>query len=263
MRRIYPVVLLLSFLVSACSKTPEGVLSEKKMQSVQADIQLAEAMIALDPEFYTDDATKEALFEAVFKKHATNRAEYDSSLMWYGRHLDIYMEVYDRVLNDLSKRQSALGDVQASVIPTETRNDSVDIWPRWRLLVLEDRESFAGTTFDIKPESVFPSGSTFVLNLSAWGIRPDMLSRPEICMSAVQGDTIVSVRNRLDRDGAHQLFLKTVPTKRISRVYGYIRMNNKPAGSYYKIYIDHLNLIRYNYGKLQEQVADSIPSLAG
>ena len=44
----YSAVLLLGALLAACSKVPDGILSEKKMQAVQVDMQLAEAMINLD-----------------------------------------------------------------------------------------------------------------------------------------------------------------------------------------------------------------------
>ena len=39
----YSAVLLLGALLAACSKVPDGILSEKKMQAVQVDMQLAEA----------------------------------------------------------------------------------------------------------------------------------------------------------------------------------------------------------------------------
>ena len=40
----YNVVLLLATWLVACSKVPDDILSEKKMQAVQVDMQLAEAM---------------------------------------------------------------------------------------------------------------------------------------------------------------------------------------------------------------------------
>ncbi len=95
------------------AKVPDDILSEKKMQAVQVDMQLAEAMINLDSKAFSDNARKEALYQSIFRKYDITQAEYDSSLIWYGRHLDIYMKVYDRVLADLNKRQKALGDVQA------------------------------------------------------------------------------------------------------------------------------------------------------
>ena len=57
----YGVVLLLGTLLVACSKVPDGILSEKKMQAVQVDMQLAEAMINLDSKEFSDNARKEAL----------------------------------------------------------------------------------------------------------------------------------------------------------------------------------------------------------
>ena len=89
---------------------------------------IGRSMINLDSKEFSDNARKEALYQSIFRKYDITQAEYDSSLVWYGRHLDIYMKVYDRVLADLNERQKALGDVQASAAPV-SKQDSVDIWP--------------------------------------------------------------------------------------------------------------------------------------
>lgn len=251
----YSVVLLLVALLVTCSKVPDGILSEKKMQAVQVDMQLAEAMINLDSKEFPDNAHKEALYQSVFRKYGITQAEYDSSLVWYGRHLDIYMKVYDRVLADLNKRQKALGDVQASAAPV-SKQDSVDIWPRRTSLRLEPGALFNGVTFDIKPETNYSSGSSFVLGMDVWGINKGMAYKPEIRISADQGDTIVTINDQILRDGYHETILKTVPTKQIKRVYGYIFMNNADS-SYYKVYLDSLNLMKYNYGRLTDMVKDT------
>ena len=240
----YSAVLLLGALLAACSKVPDGILSEKKMQAVQVDMQLAEAMINLDSKAFSDNARKEALYQSIFRKYDITQAEYDSSLIWYGRHLDIYMKVYDRVLADLNKRQKALGDVQASAAPV-SKQDSVDIWPRRTSLRLEPDALFNGVTFDIKPETNYSSGS-----------NKGMVYKPEIRISADQGDTIVTVNDKVLRDGYHETVLKTVPTKQVKRVYGYIFMNNADS-SYYKVYLDSLNLMKYNYGRLTDMAKDS------
>ena len=129
------MALLATTLLAACSKVPDGILSEKKMQGVLTDMLLAEAMVNVDYNTYKSDTMKLALYESVFRKHDITQAVYDSSLVWYGRNLDIYMEVYNRVLADLNKRINNLGDVQADAAPVSNR-DSVDIWPRRSYLVL-------------------------------------------------------------------------------------------------------------------------------
>ena len=253
--------LLLVFWVTAallvsCSKVPDGILSEKEMKAVLIDMQLAEAMISTDYKKYSDDAEKDALYQSVFRKHKIEQAVYDSSLVWYGRNLDVYMQVYDLVLAELNERQKALGDVQANAAPV-SKQDSVDIWPRLTYLTLEPNALFNGIAVDIKPETNYPSGSTFVLGMRVWGLNDAMKNRPEIRLSANQGDTIITVNDKILRDGYHETTLRTLPTKQVKSVYGFIRLNGKDdSTSYFKIYVDSLSLMRYNYGRLPEK--DSI-----
>ena len=244
-------------LIVACSKVPDGILSEKEMQKVMTDMLLAEAMVGTDYKTFKEDDAKIALYQSVFRKHGITQADYDSSLVWYGRNLDIYMKVYERVLADLNKQMTALGDVQADAAPVSNR-DSVNIWPRRPYLVLQPKALFNGAIFDIKPETNYSSGSIFVLGTRVWGLSGKETYRPEIRLSADQGDTILTVHNRLEKDGYHETILKTLPTKKVKRVYGYIRLDNTDT-TYYKIYLDSLNLMKYNYGKAAfDQVKDSI-----
>ena len=59
------------------------------MQGVLTDMLLAEAMVNVDYNAYKSDTMKLALYESVFRKHDITQAVYDSSLVWYGRNLDI------------------------------------------------------------------------------------------------------------------------------------------------------------------------------
>lgn len=253
----YSVVLLLGALVVACSKVPDGLLSEKQMQAIQVDMQLAEALINADNKTFSDDLHKDALYESVFKKHKTTQTVYDSSLVWYGRNLDIYMKVYDRVYADLDTRLKDLGDVQADAINT-TKSDSVNIWPRRAGLTLTPDALFNGVTFDIQPETPYSSGSSLVLGMNVWGLNGNMHNLPELRLSVDQGDTIITINDRILKDGYHETILKSVPTKQVRRVYGHIRLDNSDPSSYSKVYMDSLNLMRYNYGRLAD-TKDSIP----
>ena len=47
--------------LSACSKVPDGILPEKKMQQVLKDMLVAESMISVDYEHYKTDTSKVAL----------------------------------------------------------------------------------------------------------------------------------------------------------------------------------------------------------
>lgn len=253
------MALLVLLMLAGCSKVPDGLLSEREMQRVMKDMLLAEAMIGTDYKTYEENESKEALYQSVFRKHGITQAKYDSSLVWYGRNLDIYMKVYERVLKDLDKEQADLGDVQADAAPV-SNNDSVDVWPRRTFLSFYSGALFNGVTFDIKPETGYSSGSTFVLGMDVWGLNRKMRHHPEIRLCADQGDTTVFVNDKVMRDGRHETVLKTLSTKKVKRVYGFIRLDGAGSRTYHKIYIDGLNLVKYKYGsEILEEKKDSIP----
>lgn len=245
--RVYGVMIFAFVLLVSCSKVPDGILSEKKMQSVLTDMLLAEAMVNGNYGTYKSDTMKLALYQSVFRKHKITKAVYDSSLVWYGRNLDIYMGVYDRVLADLNKRISDLGDVQANALPESTR-DSVNIWPRRSFMAFYPKSVFNGVTFDIRPDMSYSSGSSFVLGMHVWGLDAKKPQALEVRVCADQGDTTVLTNSKILKDGYHEAILKTVPTKQIKRVYGFVYMNQGDS-SYYKVYVDSLSLVKYNYGK--------------
>ena len=239
--------------MSACSPVPGGILPQKKMQAVVTDMQLAEAMINADKSTYHDDVHKLALYESVFRKYNITRAEYDSSLMWYAHNLDRYMQVYNMIAKDVDDRISGLGDV-AKTYTSSNLQDSTDIWPRRSYLTFSSQAPFNGTVFRIEPSDAFPSGSTFALKMRVWGITPSMKKKPEIRLCIDQGDTILTVNDKLQRDGFHTTQLKALSSKRVNRVYGYLRLDNSD-GNYYKVYADSISLVLYNY-KMALQTTD-------
>jgi len=252
----YSITLIATTLVIACSKVPDAILPEKKMQDVMVDIYLAEALIETNRQVYPDSLRKAALFQSVFRKHNITEAVYDSSLVWYGKNMDIYMQVLDLALNDVNARIRDMGDVQASAAPNSNQ-DSLNIWPRRNYMVLHPKALFNGVTFDIQPERAYSSGSSFVLGMRVWGLTDKMKFVPEIRMAIDQNDTVLYMNEKITKDGYYQTILKGIPTQQVKRVYGYIRMDNT-NDNYYKIYVDSLSLMKYNYGS--PAMADPAPT---
>jgi hypothetical protein len=216
------------------------------MKDVLVDMQLAENLITTNYQDYPDSIRRAALYQSIFQKYKITQAIYDSSLVWYGKNLDVLTRIYDAAINDLNEQIRELGDVQASAAPS-VNQDSVNLWPRRDYLTLLPEALFNGTTFDIQPEREYLSGSTFVLCLRVWGVSSQMRRQPEIRMTAELADTTIVVNEKITREGYQEIILKTPVTKRAKRIYGYIRMDHAET-NYYKIYLDNLRLMRYNYG---------------
>lgn len=261
-KKLYKFSVTLLFIagIMACSKVPDGILSERKMKDVMIDMYLAEGLIGNDPMLFSDSIHRDALYQSIFRKHKITQAVYDSSLVWYGKNLDILVQVYDLAINDLNERVRALGDIQASAAPSSNQ-DSIDIWPRRNIHIFTPSALFNGVTFDIRPDRPYSSGSVFVFGMYFWGITDNMPFKPELRISIDQGDTTIYANKKITKDGYYNTIVRGLPTKRVDRVYGYIRMDNTNT-DYYKVYVDSLNLMKYNYGSpalAAFALPDSIP----
>ena len=104
------LIAALSFLLFSCGQDegqvaiPSDVLPKEKMAQVITDIHLAEANASL----YTlpDSVSSEKLhFEKIFAKHKITKIQYDKSISFYIDHPELLNEVYEKVLNELSRMQ--------------------------------------------------------------------------------------------------------------------------------------------------------------
>ena len=244
--RIYGVLLILCA-VASCSRVPKHILSEKKFRSVLYDMLIAEAIVETQNINYRTDNEKQVVFDAVFAKHRITEAEYDSTLIWYGKNMDLYMAIYRLVLRDVNASIASLGEIKPNPLSGDfSARDSIDIWIFHRNSIIKPERAFNTLTFDIAPEIPYSSGSSYVFGLSIWGIPPGLKHKPKIHISAVQADTIISVNQEITGDGYYETVVRTVATKQILRVYGYILMNETEA-SYHRIYLNDIRLMKYNY----------------
>lgn len=258
--KVYFFVVLAVFgVVAGCSKAPSGVLAERKMKEVLVDMHLAEAMIGSESKVYNTPEKKQALYLSVFEKHGITEAEYDSSLVWYGRNLDVYMQVYEMVLSELNLNKKALGDIQPDATPSSNQ-DSVNIWNRFAYLSFLPKAPYNGVYFDFVPEGGYPAGSSFVLSFRLWGLNKYMTEAPEVRISVEQPDTTITAMRYITYDGLNELLVKANPVAKVKRVYGYIRLK-KSDDEFYKVYINDIRLMKYNYGTEVQLVKDSVPAV--
>ena len=94
---------------SACSRNetplPEGILDRKALVPVLVDVHLAQASVAI---LRTADTTAHAMgdyMDFILRQHGLDTATYARTIRFYGEHPDLLSDLYDDVIDELSRIQ--------------------------------------------------------------------------------------------------------------------------------------------------------------
>ena len=84
---------------------PAGILSREQIVPVLVDVHLAHAAEVIRTPGDTVLYTFNDMLPFILEKHKIDKAVYDSSIAFYTSHPEVMREVYDEVINELSKKQ--------------------------------------------------------------------------------------------------------------------------------------------------------------
>lgn len=134
-------------LSGACSKRPEKVVSDSKMVEVMTDMEIAQAYLQSKGYQQNNPENRERILQYVLDKNKMNREEFDSTLAWYGRHIDLYEDLYAKVDKNLAKREADVSGNNMEAL-------SNDLWPYSRHLGISSLSSADNFSFNIPAEDI-------------------------------------------------------------------------------------------------------------
>ena len=95
--------LLIILCLSGCR--PRGILHSWEMKSVLIDLHKADAMMQMAGISYGNEEARRIYYAQVLEKNGVTQAEFDSSLVWYTAHPQLFDKIYPRVLNELKAQE--------------------------------------------------------------------------------------------------------------------------------------------------------------
>lgn len=256
--RIPVFFFLLTLLFFACNRTPSWVIPKEKMENILIDIHLAEGISGNDYNQFSNNENKQALLDAVYKKHEITRQQLDTSLVWYGAHLEDFVKMYD----DIAHRLSVLDDTLRNELTAfnELQAKDVNVWhgeTSRALYSFSHRNIFTFRIDSLYSDSAsvsFSTGDTYVLKLALTGVTQTL--QPELRFCVAGKDTVVSKNTLVNTDGDYIISLtlgsNQVPTSLSGSVYVY------PYGvSDIAVFIRDISLYKYKQGVTLPVIQDT------
>lgn len=95
---------------------PKGILHSWEMRAVLVDLHKTDAMIQLSGLQHGYEEEKDIYYAQVLEKHGITQAEFDSSLIWYTAHPQLFDKIYPRVLKQLASEKETFESQHAEVL---------------------------------------------------------------------------------------------------------------------------------------------------
>lgn len=229
-------------------KRPNTVLDESQMEELLYDYHMAQALT--EDLSYTENYKRALYMEAVFRKHGTTEADFDSSLVWYTRNTEELAKIYKKVSLRFKKQRDEINHLIAlrDQKKKETSpGDSIDVWMEERLNLLTGMPLENRLTFAITSDSNFKKRDTLV-----WEVRYQFLESKRdsahVAIMAMQilyeNDSVISQVKRVTHSGKEQirLYADTIGLFKEVRGFIYYATAKRPCA----LLTDQIRLMRYH-----------------
>jgi hypothetical protein len=220
-------LLVLILTVSGCKvKHPKKVLSETRMENLLYDYHIAKAMSENLP--YNENYKRALYIDYVFQKHGTTEEIFDSSMVWYTRHVDILSKIYEKVNVRLKAEQEKIDRLIAlrdKKPMTSASGDSIDVWAERRVYYL------SGYPLNNKMTFVLPSDKNFEKRDSlSWEVHyrffGNVIDSVDVAVMSMQmvytNDSTISVTKHILKSGKDFIGLKSDSYGDIKEIKGFI-----------------------------------------
>ena len=104
-KRILPILLLSLVLFAGCR--PKGILHSWEMRDIMVDLHKTDALLQVAGLQFGHNDVADIYYAEVLEKHGVTQAQFDSSLVWYTDHPQLFDKIYPKVLAKLDAELQA------------------------------------------------------------------------------------------------------------------------------------------------------------
>ena len=138
--RCYHIVLFALLTLTWFGCRPKGILHSGEMRAILADLHKADGMIQVSGLQFGHDEVMNIYYAQVLEKHHITQAQFDSSIVWYTAHPQLFDKIYPKVMADLAAEEEQFRALHAAELNTPTKT--------LKERLLEEERRFSQATTD-------------------------------------------------------------------------------------------------------------------
>lgn len=168
---------------------------------------------------------------SILKKYGVEKADFDSSMVYYTRHTELLEKVYTKISDRLNKEAVALGGASLRTGDEISSSDTTNIWRQSPAFVLSPYAATNRLAFEIKADSSYHVGDRLILDFDAQFIYQDGI-RDGAAMLAVtyDNDSIEYINNSVMSSTHYHMQINNTGRLGIKSVRGYWILSANSSG---------------------------------
>lgn len=227
------MALVVAVLMVSCKPSvPSEYIQKGKMENILFDYHLAKVMF--EQEGKNDSLTLLAYQESIFEKYDVTRADFDSSMVYYSRHMQLLHEIYEHLGDRLSKELVAQGGVASGLgqYGDEIAGaDTASIWKGDRSIALTPFPISNSYSFEAKADTSFHKGDRIILDFDAQFIYQMGLREATAVLSVTfMNDSVRTETVHVSSSSHFHLQIEDSDMLGIKNVRGYFLLSNGGNG---------------------------------
>lgn len=227
------MALVVAVLMVSCKPSvPSEYIQKGKMENILFDYHLAKVMF--EQEGKNDSLTLLAYQESIFEKYDVTRADFDSSMVYYSRHMQLLHEIYEHLGDRLSKELVAQGGVASGMgqYGDEIADaDTASIWKGDRSIALTPFPISNSYSFEAKADTSFHKGDRIILDFDAQFIYQMGLREATAVLSVTfMNDSVRTETVHVSSSSHFHLQIEDSGMLGIKNVRGYFLLSNGGNG---------------------------------
>lgn len=217
---LLPLLLVLLILVGCKAKMPEGIPSERQMENILYDYQLAQALagarsdsVAYYERYYVG---------LVLEKYGLTAQQFDEAVAYYSGHAEVLGKIYNRINERLAEASPGGGQTEnAYAKMLNAKGDTLNLWHERDTYVL----SATGQNrmeFSIPVDTAVQAGDRLLFEFTPRWLYREGQKEAIICMALhYKGDSVAVVTNQI-YSSARQGVTLHVADKPLERITGFV-----------------------------------------
>lgn len=217
---LLPLLLVLLILVGCKAKMPEGIPSERQMENILYDYQLAQALagarsdsVAYYERYYVG---------LVLEKYGLTAQQFDEAVAYYSGHAEVLGKIYNRINERLAEASPGGGQTEnAYAKMLNAKGDTLNLWHERDTYVL----SATGQNrmeFSIPVDTAVQAGDRILFEFTPRWLYREGQKEAIICMALhYKNDSVAVVTNQI-YSSARQGVTLHVADKPLERITGFV-----------------------------------------